>query len=220
MWFKIGTFNHILSGCKVALYQGRYRWRHDSVLKEIGKAVEERRKQINASPWKKKKWIKFIKTGESKKPAARPEEVDSSYLNTARDWTLKVDLHRRLVVPPHIMETTLRPDMLLISERSKQLGIVELTVPREDRVEVSAELKKMRYSPLEEAARRKGWKVRMWTIEVGCRGFPAASLATFMKDIGLTGTRKKTIIRSVGHEAERASQSIWRWSHWKQWGRY
>ena len=107
----------------------------------------------------------------------------------------------------------------MISERSKQLGIIELTVPREDRVEISAELKKMRYAPLEEAARRKGWKVRTWTIEVGCRGFPAASLPTFLKDIGLVGSKKKSIVQSVRHEADRASQSIWRWSHWKEWGR-
>ena len=154
------------------------------MLKEIAKAVEDRRKLVNGSPWKKRKWIKFVKQGECKKQA-KPEREDSSYLITARDWTLRVDLQRRLVVPPHIVETTLRPDMLLISERSKQLGIIELTVPREDRVEISAELKKMRYAPLEEAARRKGWKVRIWTIEVGCRGFPAASLPTFLKDIGL-----------------------------------
>ena len=215
---EVGTLNHILSACRVALHQGRYRWRHDLVLKEIASVVEDRRKQNNISPWKKKKWIKFVKTGENRKPAARSTEVDS-YLSTARDWKLKVDLQRRLVVPPHIMETTLRPDMLLVSERTKQLGIVELTVPREDRVEVSAALKKLRYTPLEEEARRKGWKVRMWSIEVGCRGFPAASLSTFFKDIGLMGNRKKIILRKVGHEAAAASQSIWRWSHWKKWGR-
>ena len=43
-WFKTedkcklcgeeGTLNHILAGCKVALHQGRYKWRHDKVLKK------------------------------------------------------------------------------------------------------------------------------------------------------------------------------------------
>ena len=28
-----GTLGHILSGCKVALAQGRYKWRHDQVLR-------------------------------------------------------------------------------------------------------------------------------------------------------------------------------------------
>jgi hypothetical protein len=56
-----------------------------------------------------------------------------------------------------------------------------------------------------EAARRKGWKVRIWTTEVGCRGFPG--LPTFLKDIGLVGSNKISIVWSVGHKAERASQS-------------
>merc|ERR1712082_88818 len=30
-----GTLAHILSGCEVALAQGRYRWRHDQVLRQI-----------------------------------------------------------------------------------------------------------------------------------------------------------------------------------------
>ena len=35
-----GTLNHILAGCKVALSQGRYKWRHDKVLKELAAAVQ------------------------------------------------------------------------------------------------------------------------------------------------------------------------------------
>ena len=44
-WFKTeekcklcgqeGTLLHILTGCKVALQQGRYKWRHDKVLSKI-----------------------------------------------------------------------------------------------------------------------------------------------------------------------------------------
>ena len=35
-----GTLNHILNGCRVALQQGRYRWRHDKVLKVISYWIE------------------------------------------------------------------------------------------------------------------------------------------------------------------------------------
>ncbi|XP_063435695.1 uncharacterized protein LOC134716615 [Mytilus trossulus] len=41
-----GTMAHILSGCKVSLTQGRYRWRHDKVLKHLAEILnmrEERR---------------------------------------------------------------------------------------------------------------------------------------------------------------------------------
>ena len=37
---KEGTLAHILSGCSVALSQGRYKWRHDRVLKEIASTVQ------------------------------------------------------------------------------------------------------------------------------------------------------------------------------------
>jgi len=36
---RMGTIQHILAGCKVALSQGRYRWRHDKVLKQISEQV-------------------------------------------------------------------------------------------------------------------------------------------------------------------------------------
>lgn len=37
------TLQHVLSGCKTALTQGRYRWRHDQVLRKLAEVVEERR---------------------------------------------------------------------------------------------------------------------------------------------------------------------------------
>ena len=56
-WFKTedkckvcgeeGTLQHILAGCKVALHQGRYKWRHDKVLKKIAESIEKRIKINN-----------------------------------------------------------------------------------------------------------------------------------------------------------------------------
>ena len=46
----------------------------------------------------------------------------------ARDWGLRVDLEKKLVFPP-IVETTQRPDILLISEQTKKLVVIELRVP-------------------------------------------------------------------------------------------
>ena len=34
-----GTLNHILAGCKVSLSQGRYKWRHDKVLRELAESI-------------------------------------------------------------------------------------------------------------------------------------------------------------------------------------
>ncbi len=38
---KIGTLEHILSSCSKALGEGRYRWRHDQVLKSIAEAISK-----------------------------------------------------------------------------------------------------------------------------------------------------------------------------------
>ena len=43
-----------------------------------------------------------------------------------------MDLEKQLRFPQHIVSTTLRPDILLVSEITKNIAIMELTVPWED----------------------------------------------------------------------------------------
>ena len=40
-----GNLRHILSGCPVSLAWGRYRWRHDTVLREVAAVIESERKK-------------------------------------------------------------------------------------------------------------------------------------------------------------------------------
>jgi hypothetical protein len=42
---KQGTLEHVLSSCSTALSQGRYRWRHDMVLRELANLLEGERKK-------------------------------------------------------------------------------------------------------------------------------------------------------------------------------
>ena len=211
------TLNHILSACEVALAQGRYRWRHDQVLQELAYCLEEKRKSSNSKPNVNRRKIEFVREGE-RKNSVRMYDPDS-YMDTAQDWKLEVDLWGRLKVPSYVMETNLRPDILLISEATKQMGVIELTVPSEERIEISGELKKTKYAILEEEGRQRGWKVRVWAVEVGCRGFPAASMTTLLKNMGYKGSQRKALLRKISSAAELASQSIWKWSHFKEWGR-
>ena len=77
-------------------------------------------------------------------------EVESKrkgILNMARDWELRVDLEKKLVFPP-IVETTQRPDILLISEQTKKLVVIELTVPWETRCQEAHEWKYAKYDDL------------------------------------------------------------------------
>ena len=121
-------------------------------------------------------------------------------------------------MPEEVAITNLRPDMLLISDGSKKMGIVELTVPGEERIEVSGEIKRTKYAGLQEEGRKNGWLVQIWAIEVGCRGFPAASMASFLKEIGIQGNERRRKLKRIGEVAENASRAIWGWSHYKNWG--
>ena len=214
-----GTMNHILSGCPTALAQGRFIWRHHEVLRELAQTMEEKRRDQNKGEKRALSEIVFVKAGEKKKKIGAKSDP-RTYMKGSKDWRLQVDLDRKLKVPHNIVETELRPDMLLISDTSKRMGVIELTVPSEDRVEVSGELKKAKYAVLQQEAKKNGWSVRIWAVEVGCRGFPAASMATFIKDIGVTGAERKRKLRKVGKTTERASKWLWNSNRLKEWGKF
>ena len=108
--------------------------------------------------------------------------------------------------------------MMIISSKTKQASIVELTVPSEDRIEVSGEIKKTKYEAIAVEGRQRGWKIRIWAVEVGCRGFPAASMASFVKEIGYRGKEGRKALDKISHVTETASRSIWNWSQIKHWG--
>ena len=80
-----GTLQHILTGCKVALCQGRYKWRHDQVLREIAQCVDQRRMENNKAPREEKRSIPFVKAG-YKGPKSRAKTVPPRcYLDGAAD---------------------------------------------------------------------------------------------------------------------------------------
>lgn len=89
----------------------------------------------------------------------------------ANDWQLLVDLERQLHSPEFITPTTLKPDIVLLSTRSRQVVIPELTVLWEDKMEEATEKKRARYADLVEECRRQGWKMWCLPFEVSCRGF-------------------------------------------------
>ena len=69
-------------------------------------------------------------------------------LTSAKDWQLLVDLEQQLKFSSHIAATTLRPDMVLVSESTKQVVLLELTVPWEDHLEEAFERKLSQYAGL------------------------------------------------------------------------
>ena len=170
------TLNHILSSCRVALGQGRYKWRHDKVLKEVASSIETKIVENSKKQEVEKKRVQFVKAGEK---CIKQTLHQESYFDSAKDWKMSVDLKGGMRIPVGVCATNLRPDIILVSAKTKQMGIVELTVPMEDRVEISGEMKRNKYEKIVTEGMQNGWKVRCWSVEVGCRGFPAVSLSRF-----------------------------------------
>ena len=69
--------------------------------------------------------------------------------------------------------------------------LIELTVPWEGKLVTSHQLKKAKYQDLIDEANQKGCHSGMFPIEVGCRAFPATSLATFCNSYTCRKTSKK-----------------------------
>ena len=196
--------------------QGRYTWRHNRVLRELGHWIDEKKKSFNSMAWKSRKWINFKKAGE--KGVKSAPATQESLLNTARDWKLLIDLPETpMRMPVHIVSTMQRPDIILTSERAKQLVIIELTVPVEERTGISSELKISRYEELSREAERKGWKTVMFAVEIGCRGFAAPSMGRMLKELGYEGRQKKEILKKLCLLAEESSMFIWKTAQCRTW---
>lgn len=202
---RAGSLEHILSCCPRALGDGRYRWRHDQVLRVIAEAIST---GISTSKDQQptRQSIAFVRAGE--KPQQHRGQA-GGLLATSRDWQLKVDLGRQLKFPENIAVTTLRPDMVLVSETSRQVVLLELTVPWEDRMEEAFERKRAKYEELAGECRSRGWRTRCNPIEVGCRGFVGQSLIRALKMLGVKGLHNRKAIKNITDAAEKASRWLW-----------
>ena len=135
------NLKHILSCCKVAITQGRYRWRHDQVLRVIAESIEKLRRGKAAG--KPSNNIVFVKEGTSLLRSR--SKGQKNLMSTADDWKLEVDLNKKLVFPREIVMTNLRPDIVLSSQKAKTVVMIELTVPWEDHIEEANERKRLKY---------------------------------------------------------------------------
>ena len=198
-----GTMAHILSGCKTALQQGRYRWRHDKVLQVLADILDKEIKKPRG-PKHRSHHITFVRQGEK---ARSPSHRTSSILDGTR-WQMKVDLNSKLVFP-EIVQTNLRPDIVIWSSEQKSIVVIELTVPWEEGCEEAHERKSAKYEELMEMCRDRGWKTWLFPVEVGCRGFPAQSVWKTFSLLGIQGKERRTAIRRLQEQAEKSSCWLW-----------
>ena len=149
--------------------------------------------------------IQFAKEGQTvkKKPLTTP-----SILDEGEQLEMLVDLKKKVVFP-NIVQTTLRPDIVIWSEKNKRLAMIELTVPWESRCEEAFERKTAKYADLLAQCRALGWHSWLFPVEVGARGFPAKSLWRLFMAFGVTGKERKRAVARMATAAERASSWLW-----------
>ena len=113
------------------LDQGRYTWRHDSVLNRI---------------------TQFVNRSESS------HILVNSDLGV-KPWT----------IPPDILATSDRPDLVVIDTEHNNISILELTVPFECNININHEYKCHKYVHLVIDLQKLGFNVKYFAIEIGCR---------------------------------------------------
>ncbi|XP_074530869.1 LOW QUALITY PROTEIN: interferon-induced very large GTPase 1-like [Halichoeres trimaculatus] len=196
------SLQHTLSGCRTALSQGRYRWRHDQVLRKLAEVVEKRRQEArNGSHLGTQLWTQFLREGEARESVSR--RPAPSLLSLGVEWRMEVDLGRQLHFPGEICDTTLRPDMVLWTKEEKAVLLVELTVPWEEGMEGAYERKRAKYTDLAAECRENGWRTRLFPVEVGTRGFVGVSTTRLLKELGLRGKELHKATKELAEEAEK-----------------
>ena len=132
---NIQTLAHVLSLCNSALDQGRYTWRHDSVLGSFVDAIGSRLKEG---------CVLFSDLGGSQAPHGG-------------------------TIPPDVLVTNLRPDVVILNRESRRIALLELTCPWDKNVDNAHSFKQEKYSPLM-ADLSRTYTTFQFSVEVSVRG--------------------------------------------------
>ena len=77
------------------------------------------------------------------------------------------DIEDMMVFPTFIVETNLRPDIVIWSRATFQVIIIEPTVPAETNFENSNHRKRMKHLNLVDQCQNNKWKTHLFPIETG-----------------------------------------------------
>lgn len=147
------NLEHILPSRQASLTVGRFRWHHDQVLAQLADGLEkERKRKRTKAQYKGPCFIGLLRPGEK----AGKEDSSAGILGMAEDWEMRVDLGRQLKFPEEIAITSSQPDIVLWSQAKKQVALIELTVPWEEKIEEAHERKLGKYQPLIVESQQRG----------------------------------------------------------------
>ena len=194
MYKDVCTTAHILGACKVALQQGRYTFRHDTVLHQVIEALQIFISNIKeAVPISAKSSIMFVKKG-AKVPHKRTPPV--GILRYASDLVLLADLNSNYCFPVHIAFTQLRPEENMQSWHSTKIN---------------------KYLALKTVIESNGWCVEHFAVKVGARGYCAKSVLCYFKKLGFNNTCIRNTKKKLSKYSMECSFCIWLARNNKHW---
>ncbi|XP_072047239.1 uncharacterized protein [Amphiura filiformis] len=116
-------------------------------------------------------------------------------------------------LPPNILPTAQRPDIIIINNTKKSVHVIELTVPFETNIQKAHDTKMSRYENLHSDIKQEGFKCHLNCIEIGSRGLVTADnterLSEVFRFIGGRSNSSKTLAKDLSKLAVICSYSIW-----------
>ena len=133
LWhIDVSTIPHILGACKISLQQGRFTFRHDTVLQHLVLVLKSFLKDLPNNTTQKCNTIKFVKSGTN---LSKINNISKDTLHLASDWIFLADVKGDYLFPIELALTELHPDIALFSKSSKRAVLMKLTSPSEENME-------------------------------------------------------------------------------------
>ena len=112
-------------------------------------------------------------------------------LDGTDDWECTADIPGWNTYPKVIRKSRMRPDIVIHSQSTKEMIIIEPTVPYESKMQAAQIYKIEKYADLANSLKKKIYQVKVLAAEIGARGFVGASAYNLMKKLSIE-RREKT----------------------------
>ena len=107
-------------------------------------------------------------------------------------------------IPPDILPTQQRPDLVLINESPKSIIIIELTVPFEQNIHKAHERKLNKCAGLTSDLQEQGYDTKLLCVEAGSRGLITNSKACSFQSIFPMISNNKKLLKQVSKKILKA----------------
>ena len=145
--------------------------------------------------------------------------MKKNLFDDVRDWKMLWDEDKYPAhFPQHIYNTAERPDIVVWSDSSKQVILIELTCGDESNFSDQVERKENRYNrELVPGINNSDWTAKLLTVEIGCRGLWHHTAPALFNYFGLEKRKKKQVLQEAALTSLKCSYAIWLARNNKTW---